>query len=76
MCIYVYQRFSAYKHTTQTDPFYTKEGLIQHAITKEFMYTICLKRKVHTKFKENTTAAQHTGKLHVLLNLRRGKEKE
>ena len=32
-----------------TDPFYTKEGLIQHAITKEFMYTICLKRKVHTK---------------------------
>ena len=35
-----------------TDPFYTKEGLILHAITKEFIYTICFKRNTHQASKK------------------------
>ena len=58
MCIYIYiyQRFKRVQIYNPTDPFYTKEGLIQYAITKEFMYTICLKKKVHTKLQRNTSS--------------------
>ena len=54
--VYIYQRFNRLQTYNPTDPFYAKESLIQHAITKEFMYTICLKRKVHTKLQRNTSS--------------------
>ena len=41
-----------------------------------FNYTICFKEKVHTKnFKKIYNSCPAHGKLHALLNMRRGKER-
>ena len=45
-----------------TDPFYTKEGLIQHAYTERLNYTICLKGKVHTKLRKIHSSCPAQGK--------------
>ena len=47
--IYIYQRFKRLQTYNPTDPFYTKESLIQHVYTRRFIYTIYLKGKIHTK---------------------------
>ena len=56
------------------DPFYT-EIFNTTCLYKGVNYTICSKRKIHTKnLKKIQATAQHRERLHALLNLRRGKE--
>ena len=61
--MYIYRKDSSgYKYTTQWIHSIQK-CLIQHAYTKKFSYTICLKRKsTHQASKKYTAATQHTGK--------------
>ena len=56
MCVYIYQRFKRLQIHNPTDPFYTKEALIQHAITKEFIYTICFKGNTQQELQQNTSS--------------------
>ena len=76
-CLHIYIRgSSAYKHTTQTDPFYTKKGLIQHAIYKKvYLYKMSEKKGTHQASKKYNSCPAHGNRQHALLNLRRGKER-
>ena len=61
-CVYIYiSEFKSLQIHSPTDPFYT----IKFNTTcyyKEVYYTICLKRKVHTKLQKNTQQLPSTQK--------------
>ena len=52
-CVYIYQKFMYLQTYILTDPFYAKEGLIQHAYTKRLNYTICFKENTHQELQQN-----------------------
>ena len=59
-----------------TDPFYTKEDLIQHAYTKRLNYTICFKENTHQELQQNVQQLPSTQeRLHALLILRKERER-
>ena len=59
--VYIYRKDSnVYKYTTQQLHFIQK-CLIQHTITKEFIYTICYKGNTHQELQQNASSCPAHG---------------